>query len=141
WIAAYPVTIFAAAFLLFQIEPMMAKFMLPWFGGAQSVWTTCILFFQLLLLAGYAYAHLIATRLRPRRQAALHLALVAVCVVAMATLAIIWGSPIMPPASWKPADPARPVMRVIILLAAGVGLPYFILSATAPLLQAWFARS
>src|SRR5208282_5344269 len=87
--AAYPATIFTAAFLLFAVEPLMGKFMLPWFGGAQSVWTTCILFFQLLLLAGYAYAHLIATRLRPRRQAALHLALVAVCVVAMATLAII----------------------------------------------------
>ena len=65
-IAAYPATIFVSAFLLFQVEPMMGKFILPWFGGAQSVWTTCILFFQLMLLGGYAYAHLIGTGLRPR---------------------------------------------------------------------------
>lgn len=74
---AFPVTIFIGAFLLFAIEPMMGKFLLPWFGGAPSVWTTCILFFQLLLLGGYAYAHLIGTRLRPRSQACAHLALVA----------------------------------------------------------------
>ncbi|HXR34328.1 MAG TPA: hypothetical protein VN754_00155 [Candidatus Binataceae bacterium] len=141
WIAAYPVTIFAAAFLLFQIEPMMAKFMLPWFGGAQSVWTTCILFFQLLLLGGYTYAHLIGTHLTPRRQAAVHLALVAVCVALMTALALAWRSPIMPPPGWKPADPALPVLRILMILSAGVGLPYFILSATAPLLQSWFARS
>ena len=71
---------------------MMAKFMLPWFGGAQSVWTTCILFFQLLLLGGYAYAHMINS-LPPRGQAVLHLAVVAVCVASMATLALLWGSP------------------------------------------------
>src|SRR5262245_48424580 len=63
---AYPATIFIAAFLLFAVEPMMGKFMLPWFGGAQSVWTTCILFFQLQLLGGYAYAHGLGAWLRPR---------------------------------------------------------------------------
>jgi hypothetical protein len=137
--AALLVAIFTSAFLLFQIEPMMGKLMLPWFGGAQSVWTTCILFFQLLLLGGYAYAHTLAAGLRLRRQAAVHTALIAVCLVAMTTLAVMWRSPIIPPASWGPLDPQRPALRIIALLSACAGLPYFTLSATAPLLQQWFA--
>ncbi len=139
-IAAFPITIFIAAFLLFAVEPMMGKFILPWFGGTPSVWTTCILFFQLALLGGYAYAHLIATRLHPRTQARVHLALVAVGLIWMAALGLRWTSPLMPPASWKPADPGRAALRVLWLLCAGAGIPYFILSATAPLLQEWYAR-
>ncbi len=138
---AYCATLFAGSFLLFQLEPMMGKFILPWFGGAQAVWTTCILFFQIVLVAGYAYAHLIGTRLGPRRQALVHLALVALCLMSMGALALIWQSPIMPPAAWKPPDPALPVLRIVKLLLASVGLPYFVLSTTAPLLQAWFAQS
>ena len=137
----YAVTIFLSAFLLFQVEPMLAKYILPWFGGAASVWNTCLLFFQLLLVAGYLYAHLLGTRLAARTQVIIHLALVAGCVVLMAALAIIWQSPIMPGASWKPSASDFPIARILFLLTVSVGLPYFVLSSTGPLLQAWFART
>lgn len=137
----YSVTTFISAFLLFQVEPMMAKFILPWFGGAQSVWTTCILFFQLLLLAGYAYAHALRAVLTPRKQAIAHVALVLTCVVLMMVLAAAWRSPIMPRTNWKPPNPDFPILRILVLLAVSVGLPYFVLSATGPLLQVWFAET
>ena len=72
----YAITIFTGAFLLFQVEPLLARYILPWFGGTSAVWITCMLFFQLLLVAGYAYSHLIATRLTARRQAIVHVAIV-----------------------------------------------------------------
>ncbi len=136
----YAATVFIAAFLLFQIEPIIAKYILPWFGGTAAVWTTCLLFFQMLLLAGYTYAHLIGTRIAPRRQAALHLGLVAVCIVAMGLMALRWHSPVIPGAAWKPQRLEFPVARILIILSVSIGLPYFVLSATAPLLQSWFAR-
>ncbi|HVA80759.1 MAG TPA: hypothetical protein VNF29_07525, partial [Candidatus Binataceae bacterium] len=101
--ARYLVTIFLGAFLLFQIEPMIAKFILPWFGGSPAVWTTCLLFFQIVLLAGYLYAHLIGGKLRPSRQLMVHLGLVGACVAAMMLLAIWSKSPILPGAGWKAA--------------------------------------
>jgi hypothetical protein len=136
----YPATIFISAFLLFQIEPMLAKYILPWFGGAPAVWTTCLLFFQILLLGGYFYAHLIGTRLRPRAQIIVHLGLMSVCVVVMSALALNWRAPILPDAGWKPLSPDFPVSRILTLLTVSIALPYFILSATAPLVQTWFAR-
>jgi len=104
---------------------------LPWFGGAASVWTVCLLFFQATLLAGYAYAHLISTRLAPRTQAAVHVALVAISLAAL---------PIIPRASLKPVGAGDPSGRILLVLALTVGLPYFVLSSTSPLLQAWWAR-
>ena len=89
-VAAYAVSIFTGAFLLFQVQPLIGKYLLPWFGGATGVWTTCMLFFQLLLLGGYAYAHLSSRLLKPRNQAILHLALV---VAALATLPITPSEP------------------------------------------------
>jgi hypothetical protein len=133
-------TILLGAFLLFQIEPVIAKYIQPWFGGAPSVWTTCLLFFQTLLLAGYTYAHLIGTKLAPRRQAIVHLLLVAICVIAMMLAALLWKSPVLPAAGWKTVSTDYPVARILLLLSASIGLPYFALSATAPLLQSWFAR-
>jgi hypothetical protein len=136
----YALTIFVGAFLLFQIEPMIAKYLLPWFGGTAMVWTTCLLFFQTLLLAGYTYAHLIGTKLAPRHQFIIHLGLIGICVTAMLLLALLSNSPVMPSGSWKSAHPAFPVLRILLVLGASVGLPYFVLSTTAPLLQSWFAR-
>ena len=136
----YSLTILLSAFLLFQIEPLIAKYIQPWFGGAPSVWTTCLLFFQMLLLAGYTYAHLIGTRLAPRRQAIAHLMLIGTCVIAMILAALLWKSPILPAAGWKTLSDAYPVARILMLLFASIGLPYFALSATAPLLQSWYAR-
>jgi SAM-dependent methyltransferase len=128
----HAVTIFLSSFLLFLVQPLIARLILPWFGGSAAVWTTCMLFFQVLLLAGYAYAHLL-TRPRLRRYEALvHGALLA---VALATL------PIMPSEVWKPAGSENPVVWILLLLGASVGLPYFLLAANSPLLQAWFARA
>ncbi len=129
---AYACTVFVSAFLLFQVQPLMGKFILPWFGGSPSVWTTCMLVFQVLLFAGYAYAHCTTHWLTPGRQILLHCALLA---VAMVTL------PIAPDASWKPSSGDAPAGRIMLLMAVCVGLPYFILSATGPLLQSWFSRT
>src|SRR5512138_2994945 len=129
---AFALTIFIGAFLLFQVQPLMGKYVLPWFGGAPGVWTTCMLFFQVLLLGGYAYAHLSNRFLRPRAQAVLHLVLVALGLLTL---------PITPDSSWKPDGAGDPTLRILGLLACSVGLPYFALSATAPLLQSWFSRS
>jgi len=130
-LAAFGLTAFAGAFLLFLVQPLIARFILPWFGGSPAVWTTCMLFFQMLLLAGYAGAHLISTRLPLRRQVAVFLALLAVALLLL---------PIIPGDHWKPPDGAVPALRILLLLAACLGLPYLALSATAPLLQAWFSR-
>lgn len=128
----HAVTILLSAFLLFLVQPLIARIILPWFGGTAAVWTTCMLFFQSLLLAGYAYAHGTNARLSPRTQAILHTILLA---AAVATL------PIAPGDAWKPTGDEEPVSRILLLLLAAVGLPYFLLSATSPLVQAWFARA
>jgi hypothetical protein len=125
-------TVFLSSFLLFQVQPLIGKYILPWFGGAPGVWMACLLFFQVALLAGYAYAHLVVSRLSPRTQAWLHAALLLIVVIL--TL------PIIPSERWKPPDPLHPSRRIILLLAVSVGLPYFALATTAPLLQAWVVR-
>jgi len=129
-VAPYAVTIFLSAFLLFLVQPIIARQILPWFGGASSVWTTCLVFFQSALLAGYAYADA-TTRLGARRQTLLHVALL---VVSLASL------PILATDSWKPQGDEAPIARILLLLAATIGLPYFLLSTTTPLLQSWYWR-
>jgi hypothetical protein len=128
----YALTIFTSAFLLFLVQPIMAKQILPWFGGSAAVWTTCLVFFQFLLLAGYAYSDWTTRRLVARRQVALHIVLLA------ASLALL---PIIPDAAWKPAGDEDPTWRILGLLTVTIGLPYFLLSTTGPLVQAWFART
>jgi SAM-dependent methyltransferase len=128
----YAVTILLSAFLLFQVQPIIAKLILPWFGGSAAVWTTCMLFFQLLLVGGYAYSHWSIRALKPRTQTLVHLALLAAAIAAL---------PILPDASWKPSGEADPSLRILGLLAASVGLPYFLLATTSPLVQAWYARA
>src|SRR5262245_9661536 len=125
----YATTIFLSAFLLFLVQPVIAKQILPWFGGAAAVWAICLVFFQSVLLFGYAYADWTTRRLAPRRQAWLHVALLALSLLLL---------PITPDARWKPAAEAEPTLMILGLLAATIGLPYFLLSATSPLLQAWF---
>lgn len=124
-------TILAGAFLLFQVQPLIAKFILPWFGGSASVWSLCMLFFQVFLVAGYAYAHLTTRYLRPRTQAALHGVLL---------LAALLALPIVPGECWKPEPTDDPAGRILLLLTVCLGLPYFVLASTGPLMQAWFAR-
>jgi len=128
----YALTIFVSAFLLFLVQPIVAKQILPWFGGSAAVWTTCLVFFQFLLLFGYAYSDWTTRRLAPRRQVALHVALLAVSLLSL---------PIIPDASWKPVGDEDPTWRILGLLGVTIGLPYFLLSTTGPLVQAWFART
>ncbi len=128
----FALSLFTGAFLLFALQPLIGKYIVPWFGGLPGVWTTCLLFFQTLLLAGYAYAHFTSTRLSPRRQVLVHLSLL---VLAMLLL------PITPDASWKPQGDEDPIFRILALLTVSVGLPYFVLSATGPLMQQWFSRA
>lgn len=128
----YALTIFASAFLLFLIQPIMAKQILPWFGGSAAVWTTCLVFFQFLLLFGYAYADWTTRNMKPRRQVGLHVVLL---LVSLASLPIIAGT------EWKPVGDEEPTWRILGLLGATIGLPYFLLSTTGPLVQAWFART
>jgi hypothetical protein len=123
-------TILLSAFLLFLVQPIIAKQILPWFGGTSAVWITCLVFFQVVLLAGYTYAHLTTRHLSPRRQAQLHIALL------LASLAFL---PIAPSAALKPTAEADAALRIIVLLFATIGLPYFLLSSTGPLLQKWVA--
>ena len=138
---AYALTIFLSAFLLFQVQLVIAKYILPWFGGTPAVWSACMLFFQVALLAGYAYAHLVVRRLGARRQAPLHVAVIAASICLLAGQFLLWRSPLLPPAGWKPDGSALPVLRILGLLLVSVGLPFFALSATSPLLQAWFGRT
>lgn len=127
----FAATIFTSAFLLFQVQPLIAKFVLPWFGGSPTVWTTCMLFFQFFLLVGYAYAHWLSQRCSPRTQALVHIVLL---LLALATL------PIVPGPNWKPLPGQSPTGHILLLLTVCLGLPYFVLSSTGPLLQAWFNR-
>jgi spermidine synthase len=129
---SFALTIFTGAFLLFQVQPLIGKYILPWFGGSPGVWTTCMLFFQVVLVGGYAYAYLIARWFRPRTQAILHLGLI------LAALALL---PITPSESWKPNGPGYPMLRILGLLTVCLGLPYFILSSTGPLMQQWFSQT
>jgi len=127
----FALTIFASAFLLFLVQPIIAKQILPWFGGSAAVWTTCLVFFQAALLAGYAYADVVVRRIGMRRQMLLHVALL---------VASVFLLPIVPGAFWKPTGTENPAALILGLLTVTLGLPYFLLSTTSPLLQAWFSR-
>lgn len=129
-LALYSVAVFASAFLLFWVEPLFAKKLLPLLGGSSSVWNTCLMYFQGMLLAGYLYAHFSVRWLGCRRQALLHLLLVG---LALATL------PVAVPDGWSPPAGGAPVPWLLLTLTAGLGAPFFLLAATSPLLQRWVA--
>ena len=130
--ALFAVTVFASAALVFMVEPMVAKLVLPLLGGSPSVWNTSLAFFQAALLAGYAYAHLLQRIRRVRTQAVIHLALVAIAALVLPLkVHELFGSP-----SWT-----HPALWLLGVLAVSIGPPFAILSATAPLTQAWYART
>src|SRR3954465_9661299 len=105
----YAATIFLSSFLLFMVQPLIARLILPWFGGSAAVWTTCMLFFQALLLAGYAYAHVLATQasLRRRLEPLIHTVLLAAAVAML---------PIAPDSAWKPVGGEEPIHYILLLL-------------------------
>lgn len=120
-----------SAFLLFLVQPLIARFILPWFGGGPTVWTGCMLFFQVALLAGYAYSHVMIRWLGPRRVAQIHGAWL---VMSLCFL------PLIPSDYWQPTTGTAPVSGILLVLAMTVGLPYFILSTSGPLIQSWFVQ-
>jgi len=130
-LSLYGATILLSAFLLFLIQPIFAKLILPWFGGSSAVWTTCLVFFQTALLAGYLYAHLLTRRWTARKQPWVHSTMLAAALLLL---------PVMPGERWKPTGAGDPAWQILAMLTAVLGLPYFLLSATSPLLQKWLAR-
>ena len=128
----YFLAIFFSAFLLFQVQPLIAKIILPWFGGGAAVWIVCLLFFQIVLLLGYLYAHFLTQFVPAGAQPWVHAGAVLVSFAAL---------PILPKASWMPTGPDAPVRHILMLLGVTVGGPYFLLASTSPLLQAWYRRA
>ncbi|GAC1670853.1 MAG: hypothetical protein NVS9B4_26590 [Candidatus Acidiferrum sp.] len=134
----YGIAIFLGAFLLFQVQLIMGKYILPLFGGAPAIWTTSMLCFQVLLLLGYAYAHLSSSRSGSKVQGNLHTSLLIGSLVVLLALWVVWGTPLTPGPSWKLRPDENPVWKILELLCVTVGLPFFLLSTTGPLLQRWF---
>ena len=124
-------TTFASAFLIFLVQPLVAKRILPWFGGVPAVWSLCLAFYQTTLFAGYAYAYLLIGRANPRAQLALHAVAVAAAVCAL---------PVLPADAWRPEGGGDPSARILAMLFANVALPFFVLAATGPLVAVWFSR-
>jgi hypothetical protein len=131
-LVVFTVSMFISASLLFLVEPMMAKMALPMLGGTPAVWNTCLVFFQMMLLAGYLYAYAVTKWLRRRAQIILHVSL------ALTPLAVL---PLHIPAGWEPPSDSTPVFWVLAMLSVAVGLPFFLLSASTPMLQRWFSHS
>jgi spermidine synthase len=132
-ISLFALTIFTSAYLLFQVQPLISKFILPWFGGSPTVWTTAMLFFQCVLFGGYVYAHFVSRHGSPWVQKWIHLLL----LIAAAVMAVF----VLPGESMKPMGNEEPIGKILLLLGASVGLPYFVLATTGPLLQYWFVRA
>jgi hypothetical protein len=132
----FAVTVFTSAFLLFQVQPLISRFIFPWFGGSPAVWTAAMLFFQAVLFGGYLYAHLTTSRLSAARQWQVHLGLLGLAVAAVLATGIV------PPAWPRPTgtEGESPLARIFVLLAVTVGLPYFAISSSGPLLQRWFSQ-
>jgi len=131
--APFALTIFTSAFLLFQVQPLLSKQILPWFGGSPAVWTTAMLFFQSLLCLGYLYAHAVASLPSRQLQARIH--------VGLLLLAAVLATRVLPGAELRPQDADAPVSQVLAILGMSVGLPYFCLATTGPLVQHWFTRT
>ena len=127
----FAATIFLGAFLLFQVQPLLGRFLVPWFGGSPEVWTACMLFFQVFLLAGYSYAHLLVRLKKSGLQAIIHIGLLG---------AALFFLPILPKDIFKPTAEDIPILQILLICSVTVGVPYLLLAATSPLVQVWFSR-
>ncbi|MDF1514636.1 MAG: ferrichrome ABC transporter permease, partial [Anaerolineae bacterium] len=136
----YLITIVLSAFLLFFVQPLIGKVILPWFGGSASVWSALLLFFQFVLLLGYTYSYLITVKLKRRQQMIVHAGVVASSLVLLGAGLIGDAVPMIPSSRLKPGPETVPIIRILLILGSSVGLPYFALSTTSPLLQAWYAK-
>lgn len=136
----YAISIFLSAFLLFQIQPMIGKILLPWFGGTTTVWSTILLFSQVLLTGGYAYAYWLLGRLRNQRQAIVHLILIAGSLLILLGTALSWSAPLIPDASWRSQTSQYPIWDILRILMIAIGVPFLLLASNSTLTQAWFHR-
>src|SRR5918994_7153450 len=137
----FGVTAFLSAALLFQVQMLFARHILPWYGGVPSVWTTCMLCFQVVLVAGYAYSHWLVRRLSPRAQTVVHVSVVAASIGLVAGGAFVWGAPLLPDGRWKPTPDDTPALHIVGLVALALGIPFFVTATTSSLVQAWFAAT
>ena len=128
---AYALTIALSAFLVFQVQPIIGKYILPWFGGSSNVWSTTLLFFQIALLIGYTYAHLLVKYFDSKKQVLIHMSLLFLSVILL---------PITPSDAFKPQGVEDPFWKILFLLFSAVGAPYILISSTSPLLQYWYAQ-
>src|SRR2546423_1194754 len=131
-LALFALTLFLSATLLFMVQPLVGKMILPLLGGTPEVWNTCMVFFQALLLAGYGYAHLSTKLLGPRKQAMVHLAVLLLPFIFL---------PITVNKNIIQGGDVHPIPSVLFLLLLAVGVPFFVISASAPMLQKWFAST
>ena len=137
----FAVAIFLGAYLLFSVQLLLGKYILPWFGGTAGVWATCLFFFQTTLLAGYAYAHGSVGRFSLRAQSLIHVAVISGSLLLMSFAAYFWPSPITPGSWWKPQSGEIAVWLILRLLLVSVGVAVTILATTGPLMQHWFTRA
>src|ERR1700719_691390 len=137
----FALAIFVSAFLLFQVQLLMGREVLPLFGGAAAVWTVCVFVFQLLFLAGYAYSHAITQWFALRRQVVVHGALLGASAIYLSVMAYVRSAPIAVGIDWRPPPGASPTWTIVEFLMRAIGLPFFLLSATSPLMQHWFAQA
>lgn len=135
----FAIAIFSGSFLLFQVQPILARYILPWFGGTTALWTTCMLFFQVVLLMGYLYSHTLSTKLQSKTQARVHSLVLAITAVVLAANTLLWKSPLLPGAGWRPSSPEHPILHVLAILSMAVGTAFLVLSSTGPLMQHWFS--
>jgi hypothetical protein len=136
----YGVSVFLSAFLLFLIQPMIGKFLLPWFGGTPTVWSTILLFSQVVLTAGYAYSYLLLGRLRSRWQGVVQLVMLGISLLLLLLAAFAWPSPLTPDASWRTLGGGQPLLDILRILAVVIGVQFLLLAANSTLMQAWFHR-
>src|SRR5207245_124489 len=140
----YAITLFVGAALLFLVQPLIGKLLLPLVGGTPGVWSTCMVFFQIVLLGGYLYAHRSTGNLGLRRQAAFHLLLLGVVVISFKAAIAMTGSPVAVVPSMLPDDQQSSLLmfaQLGLTVGIAVGVPFFVLSTTSPLLQRWFAST
>jgi hypothetical protein len=137
----FAIVIFLGAFLLFSVQLLLGKYILPWFGGTAGVWATCLLFFQTTLLAGYAYAHGSVSRISSNAQTRLHVGFILLSLALMGIGAYVWPSPITPGSWWKPQSGEIAIWLILRLLLVSVGAAVTLLATTGPLVQHWFTRA
>ena len=139
--ALFAVSIFLGAFLLFSVQLLLGKYILPWFGGTAGVWATCLFFFQTTLLVGYAYSHASVSRFPLKTQTQLHIAVLLASLLLMGVTAFVWPSPITPGNWWKPQSGEIAVWLILRLLLVSVGAAVTLLATTGPLMQHWFTKA